>query len=141
VSGSASARSRYVLDSFALLAYLGDEAGAAQVEEILQAAGVGRADIWMSVINLGEVLYTIERELGLETAQRAAAIVDQLPLRVVDADRPQTFAAAHIKANHTLAYADAFVIALAQELDGAIVTGDPEFRLVESWVSVCWLDR
>ena len=124
-----------------MLAYLGDEAGAARVEEILQAAKEGRADIWMSVINLGEVLYTIERELGLEAAQRAAAIVDQLPVRVFDADRPLTFAAAHVKPNHTLAYADAFVIALAQEVDGAIVTGDPQFQQVEPLVSVRWLDR
>ena len=141
MSENASARSRFVLDSFALLAYLGDEAGAGQVEDILNAAEEGQNDVWMSVVNLGEVLYTIEGELGLEAAQRAAAIADQLPLRVIDADRPLTFAAAHVKANYTLACADAFVIALAQEVHGAIVTGDPEFRQVESWLSVRWLDR
>ncbi len=141
MSGSASERSRYVLDSFAVLAYLGDEAGAAEVEGILRAAGRDRADVWMCVVNLGEVLYTVEREAGLEAAQRAASIVDQLPVRVVDADRPLTFAAAHVKANHTLAYADAFAIALAQEMEGSVVTGDPEFEQVESWVTVRWIAR
>lgn len=141
MSGNASAGSRYVLDSFAVLAYLGDEAGAAEVEEILDAASDDRAEVWMCVINLGEVLYTVEREAGLETAQRAAAIIDQLPVRIVDADQPLTFAAAHVKANHTLAYADAFAVALACDLNDQLVTGDPEFRDVESLVSVRWIER
>ncbi len=141
MSGSASERSKFVLDSFAVLAYLGDEAGAAEVAEILEAAAKVRAQVWMCVINLGEVLYTVEREAGLEAAQRAAAIVDQLPVRVVEADRSLTFAAAHVKANHTLAYADAFAVALAREMHGQVVTGDPEFRQVESLVRVRWITR
>ena len=62
-------------------------------------------------------------------------------MRIVDADRSLTFAAAHVKANHTLAYADAFAVALAREMGGQLVTGDPEFRLVESLVSVRWIKR
>ncbi len=139
MSGSASKRVRYVVDSFALLAYLGDEAGAAEVEEVLRVAEAGRIEVFMCVINFGEVLYTVERESGLEAAQRAAAIIDQLPVQIVDADRSLTFTAAHVKANHTLAYADAFAIALAQEVDGVVVTGDPEFRQVESLVTVRWI--
>lgn len=130
-----------MLDSFAVLAYLGDEAGADEVEEILQAAESARAQVYMCVINLGEVLYTVEREVGLEAAQRAAGIVDQLPVRIVDADRSLTFAASHVKANQTLAYADAFAVALAGRLRGVVVTGDPEFRQVESLVPVRWIER
>ncbi len=141
MSENASARSRYILDSFAVLAYLGDEVGAAEVEEMLGAASDDRAELWMCVINLGEVLYTVEREAGLEAAQRAAAIIDHLPITIVDADQPLTFAAAHVKANHTLAYADAFAVALARDLNGQVVTGDPEFRDVESLVSVRWIER
>jgi ribonuclease VapC len=122
-----------------VLAYLGDEAGAAEVEEMLDAASDDRAEAWICVINVGEVLYTVEREVGLEAAQRAAAIVDQLPIRIVDADRPLTFAAAHVKANHTLAYADAFAVALARDLNGQVVTSDPEFRDVESLVALRWI--
>jgi ribonuclease VapC len=129
------------LDSFAVLAYLGDEAGASEVEQILEAAAKDRAQVWMSVINLGEVLYTVEREAGFEAAQRAAAIVDQLPVRIMDADQALTFSAAHVKANHTLAYADAFAVALAREMRGQVVTGDPEFRQVESLVRVRWTKR
>lgn len=122
-----------------MLAYLRDEAGGAQVREILRASESGLTQVWMCVVNLGEVLVVVEREDGLEAAQRAAAFIEQLPVRVVDADRSLTFAAAHVKANHALAYADAFAVALAQEVDGAVVTGDPEFRQVESLVGVRWI--
>ncbi|MEE9133579.1 MAG: type II toxin-antitoxin system VapC family toxin [Gemmatimonadota bacterium] len=103
---------RYVLDSFALLAYLEDERGAEEVEEILSAADEGRARVWMCAINLGEVLYVTEREESLEAAQRVVAIVDQLPIEVVDPERALTFTAAHVKAHHSISYADAFAVAL-----------------------------
>ena len=132
---------RYVLDSFALLAYLEDEAGAATVEEILAACSAGDAEAWLSIVNLGEVAYITHRERGLPAAQRAIAAIDQLPVRVVDADRSRTFAAARIKARHALSYADAFAAALGQEVDGEVVTGDPEFETVEEIVRVLWLAR
>ena len=131
----------YVLDSFALLAYFEDEAGAAVVETILAAATTGAAESWMSILNLGEVLYITEREQGLPAAQKVVALVDQLPVRIVDADRGQTFAAAHIKAHHALSYADAFAVALARELEATVVTGDPEFRKVERLINVRWLTQ
>ena len=131
--------SRYVLDSFALLAYLEGEAGAQAVEEILEACRAGDAESWLSVVNLGEVLYITEREQGLPAAQKAIATVDQLPVRVMEADRARTFAAAHVKARHAVSYADAFAVALAQEVGGRVVTGDPEFKRVEALVPVRWI--
>lgn len=38
-----------------------------------------------------------------------------------------------------MAYADAFAIAAAQELDATVITNDPEFQAVENLVSVEWL--
>ena len=48
---------------------------------------------------------------------------------------------AHIKAHYPVSYADAFAVALAQEMDGPVVTGDPEFKRVEDegLISVVWL--
>jgi len=51
----------------------------------------------------------------------------------------RVLAAAHIKAHYPLSYADAFAVALAQELDATVVTGDPEFKTAESLVPVLWL--
>jgi predicted nucleic acid-binding protein len=132
---------RFVLDSFALLAYLEDEAGAAETERILRAAQMGDASLWLSVVNLGEVVYITEREQSLEAAHTVLAVVDQLPISIVDADRSATLDAAHIKANNAVSYADSFAIALAKSMDAAVVTGDPEFRKVEKTVRVHWLAR
>lgn len=130
---------RFVLDSYALLAYLEDEPGAAAVRGILAACSTEEATAWLSVVNLGEVLYITEREQGLPAAHKAVAAIDQLPVRVAVADRARTFAAAHVKARHPLSFADAFAVALAQEVEGSVVTGDPEFEAVEGLVAVRWI--
>jgi len=129
----------FVLDSFAYLAYLGDEPGAGAVEQVLASAAGGVSTAWMTVVNVGEVLYVTEGRRGLNAARAAMALLDSLAIRVVDAGRELTFAAAHIKANHSLSYADAFAAALARRLDAVLITGDPEFRSVESLVRVRWL--
>ena len=133
--------SRYVLDSFALLAHLGDEAGAARVRAVLKAASLGRAQVFVSAINLGELVYITERERGLVQAQMALNAVEQLPIQILEATRERVLAAAHIRASHAISYADAFVVAAAQEMGATILTGDPEFRTVEGPVSVEWLAR
>lgn len=132
---------RYVLDSFALLAYLQDEAGAADVEQILLAAADGEASAAMSVVNLGEAVYITEREQSIEAAQALLAAFDQLPITLTEADRALALEAAHVKAQQRLSYADAFVVALARRLDAVAVTGDPEFAQVEHLVAVRWLPR
>ena len=130
-----------VLDSFAVLAYLGDEPGADNVRAVIEHGRSQAGHIFMSTVNLGECLYIIERERGLESAHGAIAAMDQLPVEIVAADREETFAAAHIKAHYRVSFADAFAIALAQDKKAAVVTGDPEFTQVESLVPIHWLKR
>lgn len=134
---------RYVLDSFALLAYLEGEAGMRKVRAALEGAAAGRARVYLSLISLGEVLYVVERERGLVAAQRTLAVVDQLPLEVLAVTRPTVLAAAHVKARFPLAYADAFVAAAAQEREAVVMTGDPEFGPLADagLVAVEWLSR
>jgi PIN domain nuclease of toxin-antitoxin system len=55
---------RYVLDSYAILSYLEAEKNGHKVKEILERAVSGNCDIFMSIVNLGEVTYIIERERG-----------------------------------------------------------------------------
>jgi len=47
--------------------------------------------------------------------------------------------AAKIKGRYPLSYADTFAVATALRKDAAIITGDPEFKQVESLVSIEWL--
>jgi predicted nucleic acid-binding protein len=132
-------RETFVLDSFAMLAYLDGESGMAHVQDILQLAQRGRAQASMSMINLGEVLYITERERGLPQAQQVLAAVEQLPIILLEATRERVLAAAHIKANWRISYADAFAVAAALELNGVLITGDPEFKAIEHLARVEWL--
>lgn len=135
----AASAKRYALDSFALLAYLEDESGAARVKALLRLASQGKAQLFISHISLGELLYIIERERGLAQAQLALNFVEQWPITQIEATRERIFAAAHIKAQHRLSYADAFVAALAIEMDAVILTGDREFQSIEELAKVEWL--
>jgi predicted nucleic acid-binding protein len=122
-----------------MLTFLEGEAGGGRVKAALERAQQGQSAIYLSLINLGEVLYITERERGLPLAQKTLALVEQLPLTILPATRDRVLAAAHIKANFAVAYADAFAIAAAQELNGIALTGDPEFAAVEQLIQVEWL--
>jgi predicted nucleic acid-binding protein len=129
----------FVLDSFALLAYLNGETGQARVVEVLTQAQEGQARALLCSLNLGEILYIIERRRGLVNAQRAQALLESLPLEEILPDRALILDAAHIKAGHAISYADAFVAALAMRESAVILTGDPEFEAVQGLARVEWL--
>lgn len=139
----AAKQGAYVLDSFALLAYLEGEVGRPRVQDLLQGAEANEHSLYVSLINLGEVLYLTERERGLTQAQQAVAATDQLPLVVVPVSRATVLAAAHLKAHYPIAYADAFALVTAQDYNGVLVTGDPEFQVVAEagLVTIEWLPR
>ena len=134
-------KSIYLLDSFALLAYLNDEAGSTRVQEILALAENRKCRVVMCLVNLGEVLYITERERGLAMAQSVLALAERLPLELLDASRDLVLDAAHIKAHHPLSYADAFAAAAAVRENAVVVTGDPEFKSVEELIKIEWLGR
>ena len=132
---------RVVLDSFALVAYLQGETGKAKVESLLRQTEAGSIELYLSIVNLGEVAYILERDVGLEKTRETLGVMDELPITLVAADRKRVLAAAHIKAQYAISYADAFAVALAQELDARLVSGDPELTIVESLISVEWIAR
>ena len=130
----------YVLDTFALLAYFQDEPGTERVMEVLQSAQKEKCRVCLCMINLGEMLYIVERRRGLTEAQSVLAAIQQAPIEILPADEQTVLAAAHIKANYAVSYADVFTVACAQQLDGVILTGDKEFESVENIVTVEWLE-
>ena len=129
----------YVLDSYALLAYFESEMGSDRIKELLEAATEGKCRLYMCIVNLGEVMYIVERERGLPKAQETLARIDELPIEIVDADRNLTLAAAHLKTQWSIAYADCFAAALSQVKSASLVTGDPEFGKVGSALQLEWL--
>ena len=122
----------YVLDSYALLAYLEAEPGSDRIRELLDAAKDRKCHLYMCVVNMGEVMYIVERERGLPKAQETLARIDELPIVIIDVDRALTLAAAHLKMECPIAYADCFATALSQVKNAALVTGDLEFHKIKA---------
>ena len=113
-----------VLDSWAVLRYLEDDPSAAgPVADLLAAQRP-----LMSWVNLGEVFYVLKRRVG--EAEAARTVRD---LRgVLDARLPDeriVMDAARIKAEHPMAFADAFGAALATSTGSTLWTGDPELLI------------
>lgn len=131
----------YVLDTFAILALLNREPGAGRVRIVLSDAQRRVARVYLSAINLGEVLYITERERGVKQTAEVLASVERLPIQFLQATWVRIQDAAHIKANFRVSYADAFAVAAAQEVGGTVLTADPEFAAVEHLVRVEWLPR
>ena len=129
----------FVVDSFALLAYFQGEPAALKVKEILVEARNGHAVVLLSLINLGEIIYTVERKLGVDTSREILEDILALPVQLAEVTMDRVVSAAHIKANFPVSCADAFAVALAQEMRATVITGDPEFKRVESLVEVLWL--
>lgn len=128
-----------LLDSFALLAWIQDEAGAQRVENLLYEAKDSEQLLLMSIINLGEVYYRCARLKDIAFARELVAQLALLPIRVVSCTDDLVWRAAEIKAQYSIAYADAFAVATALKEDASIVTGDPEFNQVAHLVEIEWL--
>ena len=130
----------YVLDSYALLAYLQREQSAERVRNFFRVAQRGQASLSLCTVNLAEVLYLVERRRGSEAARNALVVLQQeLPIQMVPADLPLSLDAAHLKAGYPISLADCYVAALAQQLGATILTGDPEFARLENVVRIEWL--
>jgi predicted nucleic acid-binding protein len=134
---------RFCLDAFAWLAWLQDEPGAAVVQRCLDDAEHGEAECVTSVINLGEAYYRLVRVGRREQAESLwrMALRRAVPVSVKEATRSRVRRAAELKANHAIAYADAFAVATALEFRAILLTGDPEIKPLEGEqdLAVQWL--
>jgi predicted nucleic acid-binding protein len=109
-----------VLDTWALVAHLRDEPAAERVRKEWLKAGAA-----MCSVNLGEALYLELRVCGATRANSAVEAARR-ELVVIDPDWGLVRAAAEVKAQGGLSYADAFCVAAARHLDSQLWTGDPE---------------
>jgi uncharacterized protein len=134
-----SAKRRRLLDSFALLAFLGGEPAGVDVERRLDAANRAGERILMNEVNVGGVFYVTARMRSLSAAEVFLRRLETLPIESVANTFDDVIAAARIKARYPLSYADAFAVATAMKHEAVVVTGDPEFRAVADLVEIDWL--
>ncbi len=131
-----------VLDAHALMILFNDEPGADEVERILLKAESGSPKLLMSVVNWGEIYYSILRGASQEIAETKAHEIAgmQIELVPVDADDLELVRqAAAFKATRKMSYADCFAAALAKIKNAELVTGDREFKQLAREVKIHWL--
>jgi ribonuclease VapC len=131
---------RYVLDSYALLAYCEGQGGAKAVADLLNKALAKEAAIFLCVVNWGEAYYITLREGGPAKADLFRSTLAKYPITLVNADLELTVQAARYKAHYKLSYADAFAAALAAVRKAALVTGDKEFEPLEGQIKIHWIE-
>lgn len=119
------------------------ESSSGAVKALFDEFDHGTMALHCSAINAGEVFYQLTRRGRNDEAERfwTGLIRGEAPIRAEAVTIPRIKSAARIKGRYPLAYADAFAIALAQELGCPLVTGDPEIRAPanDGIVTVEWL--
>lgn len=133
-----------MLDSHAVLVALEKEPGWERVHAVLRVG-----EPWMTLINVGEVVYVVEREHGIAAGDAvfadltAEARPDGSPsISFFPVEGALVREAASLKARGGLSYADTFSAAAAKLIGCPVLTGDPQFQAAElAGIAVDWLPR
>lgn len=128
-----------ILDTFALIAFFEDEPGADFVRELLLEAESRNIKLAMTVVNLGEVWYSIARTVSAEQADATVQEIRGMSIEIIDADWKLTHQAAIYKARGGISYADCYAAALAKLCKAEVITGDPEFQKLKDEVTTAWI--
>lgn len=123
------------------MAFLKDQAAALEVESILVKAAEQKLTLLLSVINWGEIYYSVMRAESQKIAEQKVAEIAAFPLELVPVDKDLQLVrqAAIYKATRKMSYADCFAAALAKTRHVPLITGDAEFKAVEDEVRIDWL--
>ena len=128
-----------VLDSYALMAFFEDEPGADFVRGLIHKAVESDTNLLMSVVNLGEVWYSIARTNSPEIADQYVHEIKGMGIEIVEVDWTLTRQAAAFKVKGNISYGDCFAAALAKLKKAELVTGDKEFKSLDGEIKISWL--
>ncbi len=129
----------YLFDAFPLLCWLQEEPGYELVDNLLTEAETGKSSIAMHIINLGEVFYRLCRVSSMKRGEEILEKIRLLPIRILSISDEEVMAAAKIKAQYPISYADSFAVAKALQSGAMVVTGDPEYKKVSKIVEILWV--
>lgn len=130
----------YIVDSSALLAICLNEPEAEKMEWQLIRAREGECSLFLTVVQYGEVLYTIAQRKGMRRCDEIREYILASPFSFIPVDRPMAEEAAHIKARGGVSYLDAIAIAAAIDRHATVLTKDREFRKFSKEVAIEWLN-
>ncbi|MBT3368861.1 MAG: type II toxin-antitoxin system VapC family toxin, partial [Nitrospina sp.] len=91
-------------------------------------------------INIGETYYILYRKRSREQAEFFLdTVLPGLSITVLSNSFEDIMAAARIKAEYPLSFADCFAAATARRENAIVLTGDPEFKKIAHMVTIDWL--
>ena len=131
--------SKLLFDSFALLRFFQKETGGAKVKDLLKEAIARQTPCLINAINLGEIIYITQRRLGEQKKLEVFIHIQRMGFTILPCPNDLIFRAAELKARYPISYADAFALASAMEHSADLITGDPEFKMVEHLVNIIWV--
>jgi len=120
----------HVLDANALYRFLIGGPGSEIVGRLFREARDAEQPLLMSIVNWGEVYYTVAKARGFAETDKIMNRVRMLPLDLRDAGEYTTTIAARLKAAHGLPYADCFAAALAQSGEILVTSDVKDFRKI-----------
>jgi predicted nucleic acid-binding protein len=128
-----------VFDSWAVIAYLEGEPSAKRIANHVADAHEQNIPLFISVVNAGEVWYIIARVVSVSDADRSITELRHLGIEFVDADWTLAHEAGGFKSKYKMSFADCFAAALAKQKKALLLTGDPEFKQIETLITIDWL--
>ena len=126
----------YVIDTSAWLALIEDEEGADLVQNVLERAGSGTVQIFVSFMSFMEVFYITLQDCDIEEAQTRVRLMESLPITRVESTPAISIGAAKLKSKYHISVADAWIAALARERNATLVHKDPEFEQIRDELQV-----
>ena len=128
-----------MLDAHGLLLFLQREGPYEAIKKHFKNAQTNGESVLINEMSVGEIYHVTARRHSLERAEAFLPLLEVLPLRVVANGMEDILRAARIKAKYAIGYTNALVVATAEKENAILVTGDPEFRVVDEIVAIEWL--
>ncbi len=130
----------YVLDANAVIRYMLLWKDWERVRALFDKASTKDARLLISVVNWGEIIYTMAKRIGLDQAVADLKTL-RAALETVGVEEDIAVEAATLKHNFKLGYRDSFAAALAIRMNATLVTADPDFAKLGKRLKVMALAR
>jgi len=122
----------YVLDTSALVAYIENEEGVGEIENLFSKALDDEIELFISVVSCIEIFYTSWREQGEKVARERLKLIEDLPLIQEPINEDLIHIIGEIKAERQRSFADCCIAGLAKFKRVTLVHKDPEYEQIEN---------
>ena len=125
-----------VLDTSALFTLIEDEAGVEEIAALVEEALAEHIQLYLPVIAKIELFYISVQEQGEAIAKERMALMDDLPVHLVDVTEDLVETIGQLKAQYSISFADSCIAGVAESLEAELVHKDPEYEQVKDRITL-----